>query len=356
MFWPVYITLCFSLILVMILPLDKILFLRQTGMYSLPFFGYFFFALLVLDALRIGLNHLKIALPISNLPLVSTIISIGIAVLFMVYGTFHARKIHTVNYEITLNKHASGLLPQEGRLRIALISDTHIGLNVNRQWIANIVDIVNRTEPDIVIIVGDIFDNDIDSVRDLEGLVYELRRFNAPLGVFASQGNHDVDRISWRGALRGEASTVRIKDFLKNADIDLLLDEVVFVADSFYLVGRRDVSPIGSRHVRKTAAELAEGLDKSKPIIFLDHQPVDFPGKDDAGADLILSGHTHKGQVFPGSLITDRMFKEAGAIHYGYWQGHNAQAIVTSGAGVWGPPMRIGTISEVVVINVIFGL
>jgi len=246
----------------MILPLDKILFLRQTGMYSLPFFGYFFFALLVLDALRIGLNHLKIALPISNLPLVSTIIAIGIAVLFMVYGTFHARKIHTVNYEITLNKHASGLLPQEGRLRIALISDTHIGLNVNRQWIANIVDIVNRTEPDIVIIVGDIFDNDIDSVRDLEGLVYELRRFNAPLGVFASQGNHDVDRISWRGALRGEASTVRIKDFLKNADIDLLLDEVVFVADSFYLVGRRDVSPIGSRHVRKTAADLAEGLVK----------------------------------------------------------------------------------------------
>jgi hypothetical protein len=355
-FWPIYIPLCYSLILVMLLRLDKVLILRQAGMYSLPFFGYFFLALIVLDALRLILRQLKIVLPVSNLPLLCTAIALGMTVLFMVYGTFHAKKIHTVNYEINLSKRAGGLLPQEGSLRIALISDTHIGVTVDRKWVTRIVDAVNRTEPDIVFIVGDIFDNDIDAVRDLAGIAEELRRFRAPLGVFASQGNHDVDRISWRGALRGEATAERIKEFLKDAGITLLLDEVVLVADSFYLVGRRDISPIGSRHIRKTAAELAEVLDKSRPIIFLDHQPVDFPGKDEAGADLILSGHTHKGQVFPGSIVTEKMFREAGAIHYGYWQGRNAQAVVTSGVGVWGPPMRIGTLSEVAVIDVKFGL
>ena len=350
-FWPIYIVLCYSLILVMLLRLDRVFFIRQAGMYSLPFFAYFFFALITLDALRLGLQHLTIATPAPNLPVIYTGIAAGIAVLFMVYGTLRARKIHTTRYEIHLDKGST----IESPLRIALISDLHIGVTVGRKWIADIVDAVNRAEPHIVCIAGDIFDNDIGAVRDREGVAEELRRLNAPLGVFASQGNHDVDKISWRASANGEAAAGRIKEFLKEAGITFLLDEAILVADSFYILGRRDASPIGSRHTRKTAADLAEDLDRSKPLIFLDHQPIDFPAKDAAGADLILSGHTHRGQIFPGSIVTKRMFKEAGAVHYGYWRGRNAQGVVTSGAGIWGPPMRIGSISEVVVINAIFG-
>ena len=201
---------------------------------------------------------------------------------------------------------------------------------------------------------GDIFDNDIEAVPDLEGVAFELRRLHAPLGVFACQGNHDVDRISMAGALRGETTADRIQEFLKDAGITYMLDDTLLVADSFYLVGRRDARPIGSRHIRQTAANLTSDLDKSRPLIFLDHQPVDYPAIESAGADLILSGHTHRGQVFPGSIVTRHMFKEAGATHYGYWHGSSAQAVVTSGAGVWGPPMRIGSRSEVVLIDVKF--
>ena len=354
-FWPIYIPLCYSLMLVMFLRLGNVLFLRQAGMYSLPFFAYFFFALIVLDALRLIFRHLNIVLPISNLSVFCTGLALSIAVLFMIYGTFHARRIHTVRYEITLNNRVTGHLPQVDRLRIAFISDTHIGVSVNRKWIANIVDAVNKTEPDIICIAGDIFDNDIDAVRDLDGVAEELRRFNAPLGVFASQGNHDVDRISPAEAFRGEASADRIQDFLKTAGITYLLDEAFLVAGSFYIVGRRDASPIGSRHIRKTSAELTAVLDKARPIFFMDHQPIDFPANNEAGVDLILSGHTHRGQIFPGSIITRRMFSEAGATHYGYWQGSGAQAVVTSGIGVWGPPMRIGSRSEVAVIDIKFG-
>ena len=364
-FWPLYILFCYSFMLVMFLRFDKALFLRPAGQFSLPFFAYFFFALIVLDALRLILRQLNVFPTAPGLSVLCTAIALGIAVFFMVYGSFHARNIHTVHYDINLSKNASGHLPQlsatvpsaakPSGLRIALISDTHIGVTVGLKWIANIVDAVNKTEPDIIFIAGDIFDNDIDAVRDLEGVAHELRRLRAPLGVFASQGNHDVDRISLGATIRGEATADRIQEFLKDAGIVYLLDEVFLVADSFYVLGRRDVSPIGSRHTRKTAAELAAGLDKSRPLIFLDHQPVDFPAIEAAGADLILSGHTHRGQIFPGRIVTRQMFKEAGATHYGYWQGRSAQGVVTSGAGVWGPPMRIGSRSEVAVIDIQFG-
>jgi predicted MPP superfamily phosphohydrolase len=103
---------------------------------------------------------------------------------------------------------------------------------------------------------------------------------------------------------------------------------------------------------RKPATEITAGLDKSRPLIFLNHQPSDFREDEEAGADLVLTGHTHKGQFFPGNLFTVNIFKSAGATHYGYMKGRSAQLLVTSGAGVWGPPLRIASNSEVAVINI----
>jgi predicted MPP superfamily phosphohydrolase len=184
-------------------------------------------------------------------------------------------------------------------------------------------------------------------------MMAELRRLKAPLGVYACPGNHDVDRISFRE--RGGAPPLdRIQDFLKNAGIILLQDEVQIVDGRFYLAGRRDARPIGGNQGRKSAAELSAGLDKSLPLIFLDHQPVDFLREEEAGADLILSGHTHKGQFFPGNIATAYIFKKAGGVHYGHWRGTSSQAVVSSGAGVWGIPFRIATNSEVVIIDLKF--
>jgi predicted MPP superfamily phosphohydrolase len=103
---------------------------------------------------------------------------------------------------------------------------------------------------------------------------------------------------------------------------------------------------------RKTPDELL--VDLNGTIIVMDHQPTQFPLLDKTGASLVLSGHTHTGQVFPGRFITRSMFKKAGGTDYGYWQGENLQAIVTSGAAYWGPPVRIGTNSEIAVIDISF--
>ena len=374
-FWPLYILFCYSVVWVMLLRFDRIQFLRQLSMYSLPAVVYFFMALLALDLVRLVIKLAGRFPPSPVFSAVTAGIALAFAVITMVYGTFHARDIRTTKYRINLNKSYSGLSDQKALLRIALVSDFHIGATVGRDWIAKIVDEINKTQPDIICIAGDIFDNNLDSLKDSERIIAELLRLRAPLGVYACQGNHDVDRLS----LRGGASTDRIYDFLQKANIVLLLDDVEFVAGRFYLIGRRDARPIGLRQERKSAGELVAGepaargaaaggytasgprdahtaaIDLSKPLIFLDHQPVDFPGLEEAGADLILSGHTHNGQFFPGNIATASIFKKSGAAGYGYWRGKTAQGIVTSGAGVWGPPIRIGTISEVAVVEVLFG-
>ena len=354
-FWPLYVLFTYSFILILLLRLDRVYFLRQAAMYSLPFLLYFFLGLLAADGVRLGLRLLSRVSASSGFSAAGTGIALGLSVLAMIYGTFHAQDIRTAHYDIILNKSGS----QSGAaspLRIALISDLHIGVTVGREWTARIVDAVNGTRPDIICIAGDIFDNDVGAVKDLDGVAAELRRLKAPLGVYACPGNHDVDRMSL-SSLRDGAVLDRIHDFLKKADITFLEDSVELVADRFYLAGRRDASVrrSGARQERESAAALAAGLDKSRPIIFMDHQPVDFPREDEAGVDLILSGHTHRGQFFPVNIVTACIYKKAGAVSYGYWRGRSAQGIVSSGAGVWGPPIRIGTASEVAVVDIKFG-
>ena len=122
--------------------------------------------------------------------------------------------------------------------------------------------------------------------------------------------------------------------------------------ENLYIAGRRDIRPISAIAERKTAGELLAGINGT--IIVLDHQPLEFRQLEKAGAHLVFSGHTHRGQIFPGNLITRRMFKNAGATHYGYWLGETMQGVVTSGTGYWGPPVRIATNSEVAVIDISF--
>jgi len=152
--------------------------------------------------------------------------------------------------------------------------------------------------------------------------------------------------------------------FLKEAGITLLQDEVAVIRENMYIAGRRDARPIGMNAQRKTAAELCSVIvdgtvqpDNETPrtLIVLDHQPTQFAEIEAAGADLVLCGHTHRGQLFPVNLITKSMYRKMGAAHYGYWRGKTLQAVITSGAGYWGPPLRVATNSEVAVIDVIFG-
>lgn len=243
----------------------------------------------------------------------------------IVYGYFHAQSVQIQPYQITL--------PKAGQdLRIVMLSDIHIDSVKKSGYVAKMVAEVNALKPDLVLLPGDIFDD-----RDITALEREketLKGIKAKYGVYGSFGNHEY----YSGNMD------RMIQIFREANITILRDQVVEV-QGLYLVGREDV-----RQGRKTLKDILQGVDVKKPILVLDHQPVGLEEAQKAGVDLQLSGHTHRGQFFPNQLITRRIFE----VDYGHYVKDSLQVIVSSGYGTWGPPVRIGTQSEIVDIQLTF--
>jgi predicted MPP superfamily phosphohydrolase len=216
-------------------------------------------------------------------------------------------------------------------LRIVAISDLHLGYGIGKKEFEGWVNTINAENPDIVLIAGDIIDN---SVRPLnEGNFAEsFHKIKAPLGIYACLGNHEF--------ISGLKNSL---DFYEKADIHLLRDTAELVNNSFYVIGRDD----RSNEWRKPLNVLVDSLDKSKPLILLDHQPYNLEETEAYGIDLQISGHTHQGQVWPISAITNAIYEK----DHGFVKKGNANIYVSSGIGIWGGKFRIGTQSEYVVID-----
>lgn len=214
-------------------------------------------------------------------------------------------------------------------VRIVMMSDLHLGYHNRREELARWVDMVNGEHPDMVLIAGDIIDI---SVRPLveDGMAGELRRIEAP--VYACLGNHEY--------LSGERQVLR---FYEDAGITLLRDSAVTVGN-IVIAGRDDRMNAG----RQSVASLVKGAGRNKYIILLDHQPYHLDRTERAGIDFQLSGHTHHGQVWPVSWITDAVYECA----FGPWQRGRTRYYVSSGIGIWGGKFRIGTRSEYVVATI----
>lgn len=242
------------------------------------------------------------------------------------YGMLHAQTIQTVYYSITVNKEISPV-------KIALVSDLHMGYIVDERRMQKVADAINAMEPDVVCIAGDLFDGDFTAVRNPEAMRAALQSIQAP--TYACLGNHDA----------GD-TYVQMLDFLEDAGVRVLLDEAVEVDNRLILVGRRDSSPIGAHEGDRTAAALPE--ESSLPIVVLDHQPGNI-GEYADNVDLILCGHTHRGQLFPGNLMTRQIY----TVDYGYYRASQTspQVIVTSGVGTWGPVLRVGSDCEIAEIT-----
>lgn len=219
--------------------------------------------------------------------------------------------------------------PMAKNVRIVLMSDLHLGYHNRRGELARWVDKVNMECPDFVLIAGDIVDMSLRPLKD-EDMAAELRRIKAP--VYACFGNHE-----YYSGVDGASK------FYADAGVTLLRDSVVGVGD-IVIVGRDDRS---NRH-RKSLGALMRGVDKSKYIILLDHQPYYLEQAERAGVDFQFSGHTHHGQLWPISWITDAVYEDA----YGPWQRGLTRYYVSSGMGIWGGKFRIGTCSEYVVATV----
>ncbi len=265
------------------------------------------------------------------------------------YGVLHAQKLKKTVYEVDIAKDGGKI----DQLNVALVADLHLGYNVGVKQVERMVTMINEMQPDIVCIAGDIFDNDYDALDDPERLKQLLRSIQTKYGVYACYGNHDIKESLLAGFQvthsDKKVSDDRMDQFLADANIRLLNDETILIDESFYLIGRLDYkNPGKTADIRKTPEQLTQNLDKTKPILVMDHEPAELEEMADAGVDVDLSGHTHDGQIFPGNLTIHLFWENA----YGYMQKGAMHSIVTSGAGLWGPNMRIGTDAEVVQVRI----
>ena len=202
---------------------------------------------------------------------------------------------------------------------------------------------------------GNMFDNEYEALDDPEKLAEILRGIRSKYGVYACYGNHDIQEKILAGFTFGskekKESTPEMDEFLEKAGITLLRDEYVLIDDSFYLYGRPDYERPGRGiDERKTPQEITEGMDVSLPVLVIDHEPRELQELADTGVDVDLCGHTHDGQVFPGNIVI-RFFWENPC---GYLKKGNMHNIVTSGVGLFGPNMRVGTKSEICDVSICF--
>lgn len=330
--------------------------LKITSNYFLGIFMYILMVLFSIDIVRLILKYAVHASWMQSRIVFAAVgaCCICIVIIISFSGIYHAKHIKVTPYKITVDKSA----PDMDSLKIVLLADTHFGYNSGAVHAQEIVDKINEQQPDLVCIAGDIFDNEYDAVREPEKISEILRTIRSKYGVYACWGNHDLNEPILAGFTfkhkkedSKQLKDPRMKRFLQNSNIQLLEDEAVLIDNSFYVVGRKDASLIEKiEEKRKTPAQLTQKLDKDKTIIVIDHQPKELQDIADAGVDLDLCGHTHDGQTFPGNFTVKFLWENP----CGYLQKGSMHNIVTSGSGVWGPAMRVGTDSEICTINLIF--
>lgn len=256
--------------------------------------------------------------------------ALGIFVLLLgifVYGNLHYKNKVRVPLEIKSQKP----LPRE--YKIVMASDLHIGYHNTRKELARWVDMINAENPDFILIAGDIIDGSMRPVLE-ERMAEEFHRLKAP--VYACLGNHEF-----------YSGVPGAKQFYKDAGIHLLIDEAAVIDSSIVIIGRDDRTNMRRKPIKELVTTTTHHLPPTTQhySIVLDHQPYHLDRAEAAGVDFQLSGHTHRGQVWPISWITDRLYE----CSWGSHQRGNTQFYVSSGIGIWGGKFRIGTQSEYVV-------
>lgn len=241
-------------------------------------------------------------------------------------GMVHARKLVTVNYQVPVEH-----LGKEARL--VLLSDLHIGHFVGKKHIQNLVAQVNRLKPDLVLISGDLINaGNTGECPDIDQVARELEGLRTEHGVFAVTGNHDP-----------APEDPDFRRFLRRARIHLLEDKTCD-AGPVQLVGRKSkIRP------RAALTELMADCTGEKPVVVLDHDPIGIQEARQAGADCVLCGHTHRGQVFPLDLLVRLLYPKEEL--WGMGRKEKTTSIVSAGAGYFSMPMRLGSDSEIVCID-----
>jgi len=341
LFWPIALSFLGSRVFESSLPPELLEVMTWVGSFWLAAFFYLFLLVLLVDILR-AINHFLPFFPgfitenHSRAKHLATGFVLGLTALIVAGGFINARNPKVTEIEISINKEAGTLK----HLNIALAADIHAGIIVGSSWLKGIVEKINALSPDIVLLPGDIIDDRLELVAGKK-LEEELRRIQAPLGVFAALGNHEYICCEGEAAIR----------YLTEQNITVLRDESLKINDSFFLIGRDDFSAdIRKGEKRKDLEALMDGVDRRFPVILMDHQPHHLGEAAGNGVDLQLSGHTHNGQMWPFNYIIGAMFELA----WGYKRIGDTHYYVTNGAAVWGPPVRVGHRPEIVFVRLSF--
>ena len=316
-------------------------------------FSTYFNGLMILLFLAAGLICLagRRRMP-GRLPMAILTVSLTVSTVLLVYGLVHAQNTVVKEYDITIEKDAG----EHKDLKLVLLGDLHLSVNTYYPTIRRMVDLVNEQHADAVVIAGDIFTSSYQGLKDPERYAALLRQMDSTWGTFAVYGNHDVEETLFGGFPISPISrafrTKEMEGFFRDCGFTILYDETVSIADGMIqIVGRVDGEKAGDgTALRLSPSQLLADSDLKKPVLVLEHEPVEFEALKENGADLALCGHTHAGQIFPGNLIVPLFNENA----YGYKEVAGLQTIVTSGVGYYGPPMRVGTNSEVSVVNIHF--
>jgi predicted MPP superfamily phosphohydrolase len=321
----------------MSIPCDVLIWI---GSFWFAYILYLFLAVIVIDIIR-SVNHFVPFYPsfitknYQHTKQMLLLIVIIISSAVIIAGYINAQHIRVKKLVLPIRKS----LPHVNEIRLAVASDIHLGSIIGRKRFCKIVNLINEQNPDIVLFPGDVIDEDLAPVLK-KNLGDAIEQIEAKWGIYACTGNHEY--------IGGVEAGCR---YLEQHGITMLRDQTTVVNHSLCLIGREDRSInnfVGKS--RKTLSELVQSVDKSLPVILMDHQPFMLLEAVNHGIDLQLSGHTHHGQLWPLNLITSLVYE----VSWGYKQIEQTHFYVSSGSGTWGPPVRLGNTPEIVVIDLRF--
>ncbi len=338
-FWVLFWVIAFSFLTARIagsrLPSRLASGLFVVGSYWLAAGFYLFLLFGLQDTICVVASSAGLYIPSQVKAELTSSVAISLTLAIVGYGVWNAHNPRISQYKITINKNTN-----LEKLRIVMVSDIHLGTIVGPKRLSQLITEVNKLNPDLVLLPGDIMDDHPGSWSERQ-IIQALSKLESRYGKYAVLGNHEYfgGRVDKNIAL------------LERSGIRVLRDSFVLVDNSFYLAGRDEkLARMIWGQARLPLTQVLSGIDRSLPVILMDHQPVDLDEALREGVDLQLSGHTHVGQIFPNRLVTRKIYE----IDWGYLRKGSLQVIVSSGFGTWGPPIRIGNYPEIVVINLEF--
>ena len=267
------------------------------------------------------------------------IVAIAVTVLYLTIAWYQCNNVWVTRYKITTDKDVE-------KLRIIHFADAHIGTVFSGKELENYVEKMNKENPDIVVITGDFIDDETDK-KNMEDACNALSKLKADGGVYYVFGNHD--KGYYEESHRGYSDREFVDALTKN-NVTVLEDEVIPVYDDYYIIGRKDRSDEQVGSGRKSMKEITASIDKNKYSIVLDHQPNDYDEQEKSGVDLVLSGHTHGGQLLAIKYVG--VIIGANDSVYGLEKRGDTNYIVTSGIGDWELLFKTGCRSEYNVIDI----